>query len=171
MFDLLEGRDPRAASDVVRTLREAARALSGPDLDWLARLPLRRELPPDAAPHEGFGLVHGNPDPERPFAYLLSVPDARAAAPHLARDLTFFGHTHVPGGFVEGERGWRPASGRRSESRLAVPAGRRALLNPGSVARARDGGPDGCYLVWDDEERVATLRRTGAARPRVSSAP
>lgn len=167
MAALLDGRDPRAAPDIVRTLEDHAEALSDEERSWLLEAPLRHSegsAPSGEAAARratGLALVHGHPDPERPFAYLLSVPAARAAAPHADRDLTFVGHTHVPGGFVERDGRWKPFPARRHETRATLPDGARAFLNPGSVSRARDGGPGGCYLIWDDETREVIVRRTG----------
>lgn len=184
MFALVDGRDPLAAGGIVRVLERHAEALSDEDHAWLRGLPLRHAEGPDGTPDEpdepdadgaaeptadpapgegrpGLALVHGHPDPAKPFAYLLSVPAARAAAAHADRDLTFFGHTHVPGGFVERDGRWTPLPARRAETRATLPPGGRAFLNPGSASHARDGGAGGCYLVWDDEAREVTVRRTG----------
>lgn len=158
-----EGADgtPLAVAGERRSAEGGDRPSGGAAADGGARAVAAAPAEEEAA-RPGLALVHGHPDPERPFAYLLSVPAARAAAPYADRDLTFVGHTHVPGGFVERDGRWRPVPARREETRLTLPEGARAFLNPGSASRARDGGPGGCYLVWDDETREATVRRTGA---------
>lgn len=176
MFAIRTGREPGAAPDIVRVLARHLEALQPDDLDWLARAPLRYAEGPDRRPLEaadaarapgdegtrpGLALAHGSPDERRPFAYVLSVPAARAAAPHAQRDLTFVGHSHVPGGFVRRDGRWAPIAARREEARFTLEPGVRAFLNPGSVSKARDGGPGGCYLIWDDERREATVRRVG----------
>jgi predicted phosphodiesterase len=162
LAELRAGRRPAAAAAVVATLDAHAAALSDDDLAWLAALPERAVAPSTSdAAADGVLLVHGHPDPARPFAYLLGVPAARRAAAHLPVPLAFFGHTHVPGGFLEVDGRWRPVPARAAETEVSVPAGARALLNPGSVAAARDGGPGACYLLFDHARREATIRRLG----------
>lgn len=183
LAELLDGRHPHASRAVVEALEAHARALDDEQLRWLVSLPLRAvapaeatvgtaagsaDVPPNAdggAPEaaEAVGLVHANPDPERPFDYLLGVPSARRAARHADRPLTLFGHTHVPGGFVEQDGRWRPLAARGAETRARLPARARAFLNPGSVAAARDGGPGACYLILDHDSGEVRFRRLGAS--------
>lgn len=162
-----------ASQAVLDVLAAHAEALSPDDLAWVLDRPLRADLPaaeaatadPAADPAAGPAaeLVHGSPDPDRPFEYLLGVPAARRAVRFVRAPLLLFGHTHVPGGFVWHRERWRPISARRAETRLDLPADAHALLNPGSVAAARDGGPGGGYLIVDHEARTALLRRVGTA--------
>jgi len=157
-----------ATAAVLDVLAAHAEALSPDDLAWVLERPLRADLPfadasSELAAELAAELVHGSPDPERPFEYLLGVPAARRAIGFTRRPLLLFGHTHVPGGFILHHERWRPISARRAETRLEMPADARVLLNPGSVAAARDGGPGGCYLIVDHESRTALLRRVGTA--------
>lgn len=171
LAELLAGRRPHASRAVVEALEAHAEALDEEQLRWLVSLPLRAVAPaiaPADAPAdtpgeaEAVGLVHANPDPDRPFDYLLGVPSARRAARHADRRVTLFGHTHVPGGFVEQDGRWRPLAARGVETRARLPAGARAFVNPGSVAAARDGGPGACYLIVDHASGEARFRRLGA---------
>ena len=66
-----------------------------------ARGPLR--VTPDGVPDGGFDLVHGSPLDED--EYLVGVEDVRFLADYLDTKLTFFGHTHLQGGFLLGARG------------------------------------------------------------------
>ncbi len=172
----LAGDRVAATPAVMDVLAAHAEALPPDDLAWVLGRPLRALLPAaDRAddsgdePHDdpaddlAAELVHGSPDPDRPFDYLLGVPAARRAVRFVRRPLLLFGHTHVPGGFVLHHDRWRPISARRAETRVDLPADARALLNPGSVAAARDGGPGGCYLIVDHASRTALIRRVGTA--------
>jgi diadenosine tetraphosphatase ApaH/serine/threonine PP2A family protein phosphatase len=159
LAELLAGRRPHASRAVVEALEAHAEALDEEQLRWLVSLPLRAVAPGEAG---AVGLVHANPDPDRPFDYLLGVPSARRAARYADRPVTLFGHTHVPGGFVEQDGRWRPLAARGAEALARLPAGARAFLNPGSVAAARDGGPGACYLVLDHATGEARFRRLGA---------
>jgi diadenosine tetraphosphatase ApaH/serine/threonine PP2A family protein phosphatase len=42
---------------------------------------------------------------------------------------------------------------------LSMAADHRYLINVGSVGQPRDGNPDACYLVVDEEEQTVELRR------------
>jgi predicted phosphodiesterase len=159
--ELRAGRRPRAGEAIVATLQAHADALDDDDLAWLVGLPERTVAAPTVEGDPGVALVHGHPDPARPFDYLLGVPAARRAAEYMARPITFVGHTHVPGGFLEAGGRWRPVPARTAETVVTVPPGARAFLNPGSVAAARDGGAGACYLLFDHDRREATFRRVG----------
>lgn len=152
------GRSVSAAPKVLDGLRAHLDTLPADDRAWLLALPAHLV----GGPGDGVELVHGQPGPGRRFAYLLGAPDARAAAAQARRSLVFIGHTHVPGAFMQRDAAWRPVPARGAETRIEVPTGTRAFLNPGSVSEARDGGPWPCYLIWDAAARVATVRRLGA---------
>ena len=70
-------------------------------LENLPRGPLR---------YEDFDLVHGSPADED--EYLVGLSDASLALEFIAAPVTFFGHTHVQGGFLvtrsgaEADRAW-----------------------------------------------------------------
>ena len=164
----LAGHRVAATPAVLDVLAAHAEALPADDLAWVLGRPLRALLPAgDTADADlSAELVHGSPDPDRPFDYLLGVPAARRAIRFARRPLLLFGHTHVPGGFVLHRERWRPISARREETRVDLPTDASALLNPGSVAAARDGGPGGCYLIVDHDARTALIRRVGAASGR-----
>jgi predicted phosphodiesterase len=138
-------QDARAAMDWT------CRVIGRETRDWLAGLPERLTL-------DGFSLVHGSQrDPT--WEYILS---ASIAAENLALTTTewgLFGHTHLPWAWL-GREGVEPARG-RLESVEPRPgdmvrlAGRRALLNPGSVGQPRDGNPDASALVLDTDRAEA----------------
>ena len=59
--------------------------------------------------------------------------------------LTFFGHTHIQGGFTYrddniGVLHMKPAAGKHFAT-LTLEEGTRYLLNPGSIGQPRDGDP------------------------------
>ena len=93
---------------------------------------------------------------------LLGVPAARRALPYLREPLLLFGHSHVPGGFVEADGRVRPVAARGRETILELRRGQRWLLNPGSVGRPRDGGPAGCSLLLDLAAGTVRFRRIDA---------
>lgn len=159
LADLVAERPVAATRAVLDVLAAHADALDGDDLAWVLDAPERAQ---HRVAERTLDLVHGSPRPGRPFEYLLGVPAARRALPHLASDLLLFGHSHVPGGFSDAGRGPRPIAVRGRETRLDLARAERWLLNPGSVGRPRDGGPAGCYLLLDLAEGKAVLRRIDA---------
>jgi predicted phosphodiesterase len=121
--------------------------------DWLAQLP-RGPLQVD-----NFDLVHGAPDDED--RYLFHAEEAAASLRHAAEQVTFFGHTHVQGGFMA-----RRPLGNTEVSRFhKVPAQLALewdgvyLLNPGSVGQPRDGDPRAAYCIYEANTSVAHFYR------------
>ena len=116
---------------------------------WLTALPERREV-------GDVSLVHGSPrDPLR--EYITSVAVARANLAHLDTPHAMHGHTHVPVAFTEDD-GRMDVVAPLSESSLSL-AGRRALLNPGSVGQPRDGDPRAAWLELDTKKDAARFHR------------
>jgi diadenosine tetraphosphatase ApaH/serine/threonine PP2A family protein phosphatase len=116
---------------------------------WLSALPERLVV-------DEVTLVHGSPrDPLR--EYITSAAIARANLAYFETPLALHGHTHVPVAFSEedGRMGMvEPPPG----AAIAL-AGRRSLVNPGSVGQPRDGDPRASYLVLDPEAGSATWHR------------
>jgi diadenosine tetraphosphatase ApaH/serine/threonine PP2A family protein phosphatase len=76
--------------------------------------------------------------------------------------LTFFGHTHVQGGFFlqRGQLGMLPAVEKSmSERVLEIQPDISYLINPGSVGQPRDGDPRAAYVIYDSEKRTVAYRR------------
>lgn len=161
LADLLAGRAPAAARSVVARLEAHRDALDDDALAWVLAAPERARYVADGG--AALDLVHGGPRPDRPFEVLLGVPAARRALPYQREDLLLFGHSHVPGGFVEADGRVRPVAARGRETIVELRRGDRWLLNPGSVGRPRDGGPGGCSLLLDLAEGTARFRRIDAA--------
>jgi predicted phosphodiesterase len=136
--------DARAAMEWTRTrIGETTR-------DWLAALPERHT-------QDAFGLVHGSPR-EPLWEYIVSVPIARANLALLTTSVGLYGHTHLPMVFAERDGAVdqiEPGNG----SAFAL-AGRRALVNPGSVGQPRDGIPAASHLVIDTAAERCTWYRT-----------
>jgi diadenosine tetraphosphatase ApaH/serine/threonine PP2A family protein phosphatase len=123
--------------------------------------------------------VHGSPANEDD--YVLTVRDAWPALHATDARITFFGHTHVQGGFATNGDEWfrlapqyshHPAAGRSSnghtgeavaqeaeEFELQLREGARYLLNPGSVGQPRDGDWRAAFALYDDARRVLTWYR------------
>lgn len=136
--------DARRAMDWTRA-RISARTVT-----WLAALPETQRIGECT-------LVHGSPR-EPIWEYVTSVPVARANLAVLETRIGLFGHTHLPGAFLE-EDGRIEIVGPGDGSVLEL-RGRRALVNPGSVGQPRDGDPRSSFLVLDTSADAVTWHRT-----------
>ena len=117
---------------------------------WLAALPERLVV-------GDVTLVHGSPrDPLR--EYITSGAVARANLAHFETSHALHGHTHVPVAFIEEDDGRVGVIAPPSGAALTL-AGRRSLVNPGSVGQPRDGDPRASYLVLDPDLGIATWHR------------
>ncbi len=155
---VIRGNHDRACAglDDLRFFNPVARAaaewtyaeLGRENRDYLARLAAGPEA------FDGFGMVHGAPSNED--AYLIAPGEAGPELEGMASPLTFFGHTHLQGGF-------RPAGGAASEidpyELLEPGADDRLLVNPGSVGQPRDGDWRAAYAIYDGGTRQIEFRR------------
>jgi predicted phosphodiesterase len=118
-----------------------------------------RNLPKGPLQLDGFQLVHGSPLDEDD--YLVSPGQAAQLFGYIAR-LTFFGHSHLQGGFLVHRDGVRPIEkvpADRSAIELTLPEGYACLINPGSVGQPRDGDPRAGYVIYETEEQVISYCR------------
>ena len=145
------------------------RALSPASLDYLAALP---QGPVEVDPV--VEICHGSPFDED--WYLHQEMDILEALATSKRPVCLFGHTHVP--FVataeaEGELETLLA-GDGDGREIAIGAGRRYVVNPGSVGQPRDGDPRAAYGVVDTETLTVTVHRVAypveRARDRIFAA-
>lgn len=125
------------------------RALSPENLDYLSKMP-RGPLK-----CEGFDVVHGSPIDED--QYLVNTKEATLLLPNLKTPVTFFGHTHVQGGFLVSESS---ATKIDPEGVLEIrPERGFYLVNPGSVGQPRDGNWRAAYAVYSPEEQRIEFAR------------
>jgi predicted phosphodiesterase len=140
--------NPTARAAAKWTLEE----LSPDNLVWLRGVP-QGPLQPVEDAH--VTLAHGSPLNED--QYIHTMRDAWAPLQQMATSLTFFGHTHVQGGFSQKEHDWhelrpRDRVGNQAESwTLPIPPGTRHLINPGSVGQPRDYDWRAAFAVYDSE--------------------
>jgi predicted phosphodiesterase len=147
--------------------------LSPENLAWLKELPQGPISPAES----GITCAHGSPlDEDR---YILTVRDAWAPLQQMTTPITFFGHTHIQGGFSQKGDQWhelRPAISRPRPATLAeaagnltqpesstitLPPGTRHLINPGSVGQPRDYDWRAAFVIFTttgDETQIAFHR-------------
>ncbi len=160
--------NPVAAVSAHWTRRE----LSAENLAWLTALPQG-----PASPAKRCQIVHGSPANED--EYILSLHDARHA-PVGDIPVTFFGHTHVQGGFVDNNHHWselyneQPTTQEMQRWDLPLLAQARYLINPGSVGQPRDGDWRAAFALWDSAAQTVSYYRVpydiARAQQRIRSA-
>ena len=119
-----------------------------------------RELPQGPSLLEHFAICHGSPRDED--EYVTGPLEAAEVFPHLDLPLTFFGHTHLQGGFFLQHRhvGLISAVPRTyEEAVIEIAPDTLYLINPGSVGQPRDGDPRAAYAIFDSVQQTVALRR------------
>jgi diadenosine tetraphosphatase ApaH/serine/threonine PP2A family protein phosphatase len=151
-------RHARAAAEWTRT------QLDGDCAAYLTALPLTAELD-DAT------LVHASPRQPDEWDYLVTEEDGLAAFGAFATRLCFVGHSHLPAMWSFGSSG---PDYERGDVDVTLDAGRRYIVNVGSVGQPRDRDPRAAYVVWDLDARRVVVRRVAydvaAARTKIEAA-
>ena len=109
----------------------------------------------------GFQILHGSPLDEDD--YVVSEQDAAQVAPYLDSAVTFFGHTHLQGGFLchrNGIKRIRKPAADSAEETLEIEREQAYLINPGSVGQPRDNDPRAAYAIYDTGQKIVTFWRT-----------
>ena len=129
-------------------------ALTPDNLAWLKALP---QGPLPLEPLTDVLVAHGSPRDED--EYLLGSDHAADSVDALDAPLTFFGHTHMQGGFLinnSQEITFRPTYHEENENEsweLALDRPGKYLINPGSVGQPRDGDWRASFAIYDSEAR------------------
>jgi predicted phosphodiesterase len=147
----VEWFSPRAGAAVAWTMEQ----LAPENLAYLRSLP-QGPLEVDSL----FQLVHGSPADED--EYVIESTDASELKQSLSVPLTFFGHTHLQGGFVVRPGGVEtiPRVPLKAEERvIRVADDGFCLVNPGSVGQPRDHDPRAAYLIYASKEKELIYRR------------
>lgn len=108
----------------------------------------------------GFQILHGSPVDED--EYLVTVSEAAQVTPYLEVPVSFFGHTHLQGGFLAHRRNIRriqKVPPGEPERMMAIETDSNYLINPGSVGQPRDGDARAAYLLYDSEDRMVLYQR------------
>jgi diadenosine tetraphosphatase ApaH/serine/threonine PP2A family protein phosphatase len=157
------------------------------DLSWFNRYAraaaewTREHLDPNCAAYldalpltaavEDATLVHASPRQPQEWDYLVTEDDGLAAFEAFDTRLCFVGHSHVPAVWSLGSSGPDYA---RGDVGVTLDAGRRYIVNVGSVGQPRDRDPRAAYALWDVDARRISVRRVAydvaAARAKIEEA-
>jgi diadenosine tetraphosphatase ApaH/serine/threonine PP2A family protein phosphatase len=148
------GFNPVAAAAAVWTQR----TLTPENLQWL------REMPQGPVAGGGRAMcVHGSPLNED--EYIVTMRDAWTPLQQMFTEVTFFGHTHIQGGFSQRDHEWhenRPhyaVTNGAEEWEVGVPEGTRHLINPGSVGQPRDHDWRAAFAIYDSVAETVVFHR------------
>lgn len=139
--------------------------LNPQNLEWVKKLPLG-PVKPEGIPD--VQCVHGSPLDED--QYIIGARDAYEPLSLSRERVTFFGHTHLQGGFSlsSGEGGVYdltiirpvyPTKEKPESFELPVQPNLRYLINPGSVGQPRDGDWRAAFAIYDEEQSRVTFHR------------
>jgi predicted phosphodiesterase len=107
-----------------------------------------------------YQIAHGSPLDED--EYLVGGAEVAQVFEYLDRNLTFFGHTHVQGGFAlargRGHILRGPALDEEAAGLDLDPDGV-YLINPGAIGQPRDGDPRAAYVLYDPASCGIEYRR------------
>ncbi len=137
--------------------------LSPGSLQWLKEMP-RGPVSCRTGKGAEIACVHGSLLDED--AYLLSTEDAEGQLAHARTQITFFGHTHVQGGFGANAAGeWFPLKPVYTEENavesydLDLRSSATYLINPGAVGQPRDHDWRAAFALYDDDAARVTFFR------------
>ena len=148
---------PNGFNPIARAAALWTRETLTPDhLAWLRAVPQGPLHPVEGEPgRPGIACAHGSPLHED--HYILNMRDAWGPLQQQGTALTFFGHTHLQGGFAQREHEWQELHpelrGQPGHATFTVPLspGTRHLINPGSVGQPRDCDWRAAFALLDTE--------------------
>ncbi len=119
-----------------------------------------RNLPKGPIQIDAYQIVHGSPLDED--GYVVNAAEASFVFPYVSCAVTFFGHSHLQGGFM-----WTRQQVRSLEKpnvlcgcvALELEPGAQYLVNPGSVGQPRDLDPRAAFVIYDGEARSVLYYR------------
>ena len=146
-----EDFNPVARAAAMWTLQQ----LRPENLEYLKKLPI------GPLEVDGIALVHGAVRDED--EYVFTPAQALEGLLEAPSPITFFGHTHLQGGYAMRDNKvevlhFRSTSG-KNYAPLPMENGAQYLLNPGSIGQPRDGDPRAGFAIADLGGRVVEFWR------------
>lgn len=135
-------------NDAARAAIEwTAKKLNASELDYLKGFKLTHQA-------ARFSLVHGSLYSPEEFNYILNDHDAYQNMRLMKTPVCFVGHSHVAGTFYSEARVQYTTEDVRFED------GKKYVVNAGSIGQPRDSDPKASYVIYDEAEGTAQIRRT-----------
>ena len=100
-------------------------------------------------------LVHGSLEEPQEFHYIHDVKDAGKTFRLSRTALCFVGHSHITGIFCNDGRSFGTVKG----ASVRIEAGKKYVVNIGSVGQPRDGDPRASYAIYDEDAGAVEIRR------------
>lgn len=129
--------------------------LSPANRDWLVKLPV------GPVGVDGFSIVHGASRDED--EYVFAPAQALDSLLDATTPVTFFGHTHLQGGFTLRDDKVEVLHFKPNEethfSACSIESGTTYLLNPGSVGQPRDGDTRAAFAISDLDKKCVEFWR------------
>lgn len=122
--------------------------LSKDDICFLSSFELIHE-------RKGFSAVHGSLSDPKKFNYILYPDDADETMRLMGSGVCFVGHSHKAGIFYYDEGAVKYVS----RGALRITQRSKYVINAGSVGQPRDGDPRASYVIYDDENHIAEIKR------------
>lgn len=101
-------------------------------------------------------LVHSTPKEPQEWNYIFDLDDAEENFDFFSKQICLIGHSHFP--VMVKKYGDRHCF-LHQETSTEIEKDFKYIINIGSVGQPRDGSNQACYLIYDEKERIASLRR------------
>lgn len=111
---------------------------------------------PMTADYDIFTLVHALPRDPESWGYISTLREADENFGHFDTQVCLIGHSHRP--FVV-EKSPDGEAQLITSSEIELKPESRYIINVGSVGQPRDGNPDACFVIYNDEEKLISFRR------------
>lgn len=126
----------------------AAGRLTSKDKEFLRSLPLIHK-------DDLITLVHGTLYEAKEFNYMLDIPTAAKDFDLMKTQISFIGHTHLPGVFSEENY----QISYSAEQKIILKPNVKYIVNAGSIGQPRDGDKRSCLVILDSEEKSIEFKR------------
>lgn len=103
-----------------------------------------------------FYLVHSTPKEPQEWNYIFDLDDAEDNFNFFNKQVCLIGHSHYPAIIKKYND---KHCFLHDETWVQIEEGFRYIVNIGSVGQPRDGSNKACYLIYDDKQKRAALKR------------
>ncbi len=149
---VVKGPSPNMRPDPRYVVEWTRNQLDASQVEWLAQLPLAREL-------GDLLFVHANAWDPGGWEYVHGRLEAMRSIHATRKRVTFCGHMHEPRLYHLAPTGKAGEFVPTAGTTIPLPATRQWLVIPGSAGQPRDGDPAACYAIYDTTAGELTYLR------------